>query len=199
MATQACKTYDDILSTAHLDTEPGVLPHSHLYRLLAECFSIIERRYLNAPDLYRTAGSKEEVDALYRYYWNYRRLDVDGELNFMSITSLAKIAVRKMTEQREDSLFPDALLEKLGICFKNLGPKFTPAKKVEVYTILEKHASRQQLSLIITIVTHLSVLIKRAPSCTCKSLELCWMPTLLGPYRFARHGSIVQGLIQAFL
>lgn len=193
------KTHDDILGTAHLEVEPGILPLSHLYRLLAECFDIIERRHIDAPDLYRAAGNKEELDTLYRYYWNYRRLDASSSLDFMSLASLAKGAVRRFTEQKEDGLFSNALLDDLQKLFRECGSEFTAAEKNKVHVLLEKHTSRQQLSLIVTIIVHLSLLIKRAPDCTCRSLEICWNPTLLGPYRFLKYNGIIGSLISAFM
>lgn len=193
------KTHDDIVGTAHLDAEPGVLPISHLYRLLAECFNIIERRHIDAPDLYRAAGSKEELDSLYQYYWDYRRLDTGDNLDFMCLTSLAKSAVRRFTEQKEDGLFSDALLDELQALLKDCGPEFTAMEKGKIYAILEKHTSRQQLSLIMMIIVHLSILVKRAPDCTCRSLEICWNPTLLGPYRFLKYNGVVSRLISAFI
>lgn len=193
------KTHDDIVGTAHLDLEPGVLPASHLYRLLAECFDIIERKHIDAPDLYRAAGNKEELDALYQYYWNYRRLDTNGASDFASLASLAKSAVRRLTEQKEDGLFSDTLLDELQRFFRDCGPEFTATEKSKIHTLLEKHTSRQQLSLIIMIIVHLSLLVKHTPNCTCRSLEICWNPTLLGPYRFLRYNGIISSLITAFM
>lgn len=99
------KTHDDIVGTAHLDLEPGVLPASHLYRLLAECFDIIERKHIDAPDLYRAAGNKEELDALYQYYWNYRRLDTNGASDFASLASLAKALFDDSQSRRRTGCF----------------------------------------------------------------------------------------------